>query len=158
MAALPNKASNALAALPEPSVSAVLAENDLEALLIAVARDRKFAMEAQLRSQQEDLQEAQKRAAQLLSAFSQNGQDDQKWKTYCAQHPELLCVSSDTPNFGAVMAQRVQEMLYAMQSTSQMDMLRIQTLNSRRNEAMDMISNLLRKMADARLTVITNMR
>ncbi|WP_306553925.1 hypothetical protein [Acidovorax sp.] len=158
LAALPTKAGNPLAELPEPSVSAVLAENDSQALILAVARDRKFAMEAQLHSQQKEFQEAQKRAAQLLSALSQNRNDDQKWKTYCAQHPDLRCVSSDTPNFGAVMAQRVQEMLDAMQSTSQMDMLRIQALISRWNEAMDMISNLLRKMQDAKLAVTINMR
>jgi len=45
-----------------------------------------------------------------------------------------------------------------MQSTSQMDMLRIQNLNSRRNEALEILSDLQRKMQDAWLTVITNMR
>ena len=162
LAALPTKAGNPLAALPEPSVSAVIdaavTANDLKALLTAVALDRQIAAEAQLSTLLEEIRKGQKQADQLRDALSQNGDDDQKWKTYCAQHPELQCVSSDEPRFGVMMAHRTRAMINTLNSIAQMDMLRLQSLISRMNTSFEMVDNVWRKLIDGRTAVITNMR
>lgn len=43
-------------------------------------------------------------------------------------------------------------------STNQLDMLRLQSLNSKRNEAFELITNFIKKMLDSRLSIISNMR
>ena len=162
MPALPTKAGNPLAALPEPSVSAVIGAavtaNDLKSLLTAVALDRQIAAEAQLSTLLEEIRKGQKQSDQLRDALSQNGNDDQKWKTYCVQHPELQCVSSDEPRFGVMMAHRTRAMIDTLNSIAQMDMLRLQSLISRLNPLFEMVDNVLRKIVDGRTAVITNMR
>lgn len=46
----------------------------------------------------------------------------------------------------------------AAASTQQMDMLRMQSLNSKRNEAFDTMTNLLKKFQDVRSSIVGNMR
>ncbi|MBH1965546.1 MAG: hypothetical protein I8H77_14485 [Comamonadaceae bacterium] len=53
---------------------------------------------------------------------------------------------------------KIKGQIDANNSTNQMDMLRLQTLNSRRNEAFDLMSNFVKKMLDSRLSIISNMR
>ena len=162
LAALPAKANNPLAALYEPSVKAMIdalgAENDLKALLIAAALDRQTAAEAQLSTLLAEMRKGQEQDDQLRDALRQNGDDDQKWKTYCTQHPELQCVSSDTPRFAERMISRINGMLDERNMTTQMDRLELQYLLSRRNTAYEMVANVLRKIVDGRTAVITNMR
>jgi len=43
-------------------------------------------------------------------------------------------------------------------STQQMDMLKLQSLSNKRNEAFDLMTNFIKKMADARSSVLGNMR
>lgn len=162
LAALPTKAGNPLAALPEPSVSALIdaavTANDLKALLIAVALDRQIAAEAQLSTLLAEMRKGQEQDDQLRDALRQNGDDDQKWKTYCTQHPELQCVSSDTHRFAERMISRINGMLDERNMTTQMDLLELQYSLSRRNTAYEMVANVLRKIVDGRTAVITNMR
>ena len=162
LAALPAKANNPLAALYEPSVKAMIdalgAENDLKALLIAAALDRQTAAEAQLSTLLAEMRKGQEQDDQLRDALRQNGDDDQKWKTYCTQHPELQCVSSDEPRFGVMMAHRTRAMINTLNSIAQMDMLRLQSLTSRLNTSFEMVDNVWRKLIDGRTAVITNMR
>ena len=119
---------------------------------------RQIAAEAQLSTLLEEIRKGQKQSDQLRDALSQNGDDDQKWKTYCAQHPELQCVSSDEPRFGVMMAHRTRAMIDTLNSIAQMDMLRLQSLHSRLNTSFEMVDNVWRKLIDGRTAVITNMR
>ena len=86
----------------------------------------------------------------MLINLRQNGDDDQKWKTYCVQHPELQCVSSDEPRFGVMMAHRTRAMIDTLNSIAQMDMLRLQSLDSRRTTSFEMVDNVWRKLIDGR--------
>ena len=45
-----------------------------------------------------------------------------------------------------------------MGSTQQMDMLRLQSLSNKRNEAFDLMTNFMKKFADKRDAIISNMR
>ena len=46
----------------------------------------------------------------------------------------------------------------AMSSSQQMDMLRMQSLTNKRNEAFDLMTNFIKKMADSRSSILGNMR
>lgn len=46
----------------------------------------------------------------------------------------------------------------AMNSSQQMDMLRLQSLTNKRNEAFDLMTNFIKKMADSRSSILGNMR
>ncbi len=46
----------------------------------------------------------------------------------------------------------------SLSNTQQMDMLRLQSLSNKRNEAFDLMSNFLKKMQDSRSSIIGNMR
>jgi hypothetical protein len=48
--------------------------------------------------------------------------------------------------------------LDALGNSQQMDMLRLQSLSNKRNEAFDVMSNFIKKMADNRASIIGNMR
>ncbi|KQT50263.1 hypothetical protein DevBK_11745 [Devosia sp. BK] len=48
--------------------------------------------------------------------------------------------------------------LDSMSNSQQMDMLRLQSLSNKRNEAFDVMTNFLAKMQDARASIIGNMR
>lgn len=163
LAAQPTVASNAFAAPPdEPSLRAMLnafdTENDLTAQIIALAVDRIAWLDTAMKAGLEKLRELNERSAKLVSALEQNGQDDRQWRTYCAQNPELLCVSNDTPRFGAEMAQRTRFMLDSISTSSQLELIRLQSLISRQNADLEQATTLLKKITDARLGVIANMQ
>lgn len=52
----------------------------------------------------------------------------------------------------------VKSQIDAQSNSQQMDMLRMQSLSNKRNEAFDLMTNFVKKMADARSSVIGNMR
>ena len=58
----------------------------------------------------------------------------------------------------AMLLEMLKRQLDQLNSSQQMDMLRLQTLNNKRNQAFDIMSNFMRKMADSRASVIGNMR
>lgn len=45
-----------------------------------------------------------------------------------------------------------------LSNSQQMDMLRLQSMNSKRNEAFDVMTNFVKKMQDSRSSIIGNMR
>lgn len=53
---------------------------------------------------------------------------------------------------------KIKGMLDTNNSTNQLDMLRLQSLNSKRNEAFELLTNFIKKMLDSRLSIIANMR
>ncbi|MFD4840236.1 hypothetical protein ACFWP0_22240 [Achromobacter sp. NPDC058515] len=53
---------------------------------------------------------------------------------------------------------KVKGMIDAMGNSQQMDMLRLQSLSNKRNEAFDVMTNFVKKMQDSRSSIIGNMR
>lgn len=53
---------------------------------------------------------------------------------------------------------KIKGQIDANNSTNQMDTLRMQILNNKRNEAFEMMTNFIKKMQDGRLSIISNMR
>ncbi|MWV47176.1 hypothetical protein GRF59_26635 [Paenibacillus sp. HJL G12] len=55
-------------------------------------------------------------------------------------------------------AQDVKGKIDSMSNSQQMDMLRLQSLSNKRNEAFDVMTNFVKKMQDSRSSIIGNMR
>lgn len=55
-------------------------------------------------------------------------------------------------------AEQIKGKIDAFNSSQQMDMLRMQSLTNKRNEAFDLMTNFIKKMADSRSSVLGNMR
>ena len=90
--------------------------------------------------------------------MADNGQDDQRWRAYCAQPTELDCQGAAAPGFGQTMAARAKALLDSLKPAEQMEQLRLQSLIARRNEAIEAVAALLRRLSDQRAAVLTNMR
>ncbi|HYC37690.1 MAG TPA: hypothetical protein VEC19_14785 [Usitatibacter sp.] len=57
-----------------------------------------------------------------------------------------------------VFAEQLKGKIDSLNSSQQMDMLRMQGLTNKRNEAFDLMTNFIKKMADSRSSVLGNMR
>ncbi|CAN7501353.1 MULTISPECIES: hypothetical protein [unclassified Acidovorax] len=54
--------------------------------------------------------------------------------------------------------QQIKSQIDSMSNSQQMDMLRLQSLSNKRNEAFDVMTNFIKKMQDSRSSIIGNMR
>lgn len=69
-------------------------------------------------------------------------------------------VSIDNLTFGSI-TKRIQDVKNAIDAqgnSQQMDMLRLQGMSGKRNEAFDVMTNFIKKMQDSRSAIIANMR
>lgn len=57
-----------------------------------------------------------------------------------------------------VAIQKIKGMIDAESNSQQMDMLRLQSLSNKRNEAFDLMTNFIKKMNDNRSSIVGNMR
>lgn len=108
---------------------------DLETALMAVQQNRANVLDQQL---QDQIKYIQDRNAQLAILNSQLAE---------------AVANGDTATAEVRRAQ-----IDATNSTQQMDMLRLQSLSNKRNEAFDLMTNLVKKMQDSRSSIIGNMR
>lgn len=108
---------------------------DLEAAMMAVQQNRANLLDQQLKDQ---VQAVQDRNAEIAILNSQLAE---------AQ------ANGDTATAEARKAQ-----IDAVSSSQQMDMLRLQSLSNKRNEAFDVMTNFIKKMQDSRSSIIGNMR
>ncbi|WP_245608624.1 hypothetical protein [Saccharibacillus sacchari] len=108
---------------------------DLETAMMAVQQNRANLLEQQLKTQ---IQEVQDRNAQLAILNSQ--------------------LAEAQANGDAATAEARKAQIDAASNSQQMDMLRLQSLSNKRNEAFDVMTNFIKKMQDSRSSIIGNMR
>ncbi|MEN1989440.1 hypothetical protein [Paenibacillus hubeiensis] len=119
-----------------PSVTSIdLQSMDLETALMMVQTQRAALLEQQLKSQLDAVQQRNQQIAQLNEQLQQ------------AQ------LRGDQAAVQAIKSQ-----IDALGSSQQMDMLRLQSLSNKRNEAFDVMTNFIKKMQDSRSSIIGNMR
>ena len=156
--------SSVLSEKGEPSIAGILksslSNEDLMALMLRVQQERSGLLEQQLKAEMEAVQAKNARAQDLQQALSQNGQNDQLWRDFCAQkaNVDMDCTGKDAAGFGVVMVNRVKTMIDSSGNSQQMDMLRLQNLSAKRNEAFEQMTALIKKMQDVRSSIIGNMR
>ncbi|KOS68328.1 hypothetical protein AEA09_07005 [Lysinibacillus contaminans] len=67
----------------------------------------------------------------------------------------LLAVQSQRAN---LLEDQLKDQIDSMSNSQQMDMLRLQNLSNKRNEAFDVMTNFVKKMQENRSSIIENMR
>lgn len=149
--------------LTEPNVKGLLdaasTNEQLKDLIYRIQTEHRLrALDSIINTQAAMIQLANQRIVALNQALSENGQDDQRWKTYCAQHPELECVVANAPGFGAATANTVKRRLDELNASVQLGMIAMQSLISRRDEAYELTSTFLRKLQDPKTAIVSNMR
>ncbi|MBB6022524.1 DNA-binding protein H-NS [Paenibacillus sp. JGP012] len=129
-------AASSYAIQPISSLSNVdISSMDIETALMMVQQERSKLLESQLQSQIQVVQQRNQQIAELnaqLQAAQQRG--DQ------------------------VAVQSLKGQIDALSNSQQMDMLRLQSLSNKRNEAFDLMTNFIKKMQDSRSSIIGNMR
>jgi hypothetical protein len=132
-------ASAASAPVASPVVSSIasidLTSMDIETALMMVQQERAKLLDSQLQSQIQEVQNRNQAIAELnaqLQAAIQSGDASQ--------------------------VQALKSKIDALSSSQQMDMLRLQSLSNKRNEAFDVMTNFIKKMQDSRSSIIGNMR
>ncbi|BBI35496.1 hypothetical protein [Cohnella abietis] len=145
---------------------------DIETALMAVQSERAKLLEAQLKDQIASVQQKNDQIAKLNSALeavrNQLGQipSDSPAGKVITVSTELKTALADA-GISAVpqtkedlerLQQQIAGQISASSNSQQMDMLRIQSLSNKRNEAFDVMTNFVKKMQDSRNSIIGNMR
>lgn len=112
-----------------------LSSQDLETVIMAVQAERVQLLTEQMSKQ---LEEVQKRLAEIDALNNEKNE----------------AIASGDP----AKAAELEGQLNRLSNTQQMDMLRLQSITNKRNEAFDMMSEFVKKMQDSRQSIIGNMR
>lgn len=153
---------------------------DLETAMMAVQSNRASALEQQLKDQIAAVQakndqiaklnQALASANRLLGVFGGDAKADTPVPsnaTSGAIAAELqtalknASLSDPLPSAKGQLEgliQKIKSQIDALANSQQMDMLRLQSLSNKRNEAFDTMSNFIQKMQDSRSSIIGNMR
>ncbi len=149
---------------------------DVETLLLAVQNQRATLLEGQLQTQMQDVQQRNVEigklnellgAARTLSAQIKSDADSTEkvptGKELAAfqKTAEAAGVNVSTiKDKGTLTAalENYKTMIDSQSNSQQMDMLRLQSLSNKRNEAFDVMTNFMKKMQDNRSSIISNMR
>lgn len=119
---------------------------DIETALMMVQSERAKLLEAQLKDQIAAVQAKNEEIAALNNQLS-------ALNTEKAQ-------TSDTAKLAELeeQIQTIKSQIDSMSNAQQMDMLLLQSLSSKRNEAFDLMTNFVKKMQDSRSSILGNMR
>lgn len=112
-----------------------LSSMDIETALMMVQQERARLLDIQLQEQIQNVQNRNQLIAELntkLQAAIQSGDTSQ--------------------------AQALKGQIDSLSNSQQMDMLRLQSMSNKRNEAFDVMTNFIKKMQDSRSSIIGNMR
>lgn len=143
---------------------------DLETALMAVQSERAKLLDEQLKSQLEAVQNRNNEIAKLNEILnklkSSRPQKSGDTVTLDADLQKKLTESGiavpSSNKWTQADVDRALESLRgkidALSNSQQMDMLRLQSLTNKRNEAFDTMTNFIKKMADQRSSIIGNMR
>lgn len=148
---------------------------DLETAMMAVQGERAKLLEQQLQDQIKSVQdrndqiaklnEAQNKLRELQADLQADAQSDHglsdNQKEALRKAMEEAGINTKLPENKDeldALGSQVKGQIDAQSNSQQMDMLRLQSLSNKRNEAFDTMSNFIKKMQDSRSSVIGNMR
>lgn len=154
---------------------------DLETAMMAVQSNRANLLETQLKDQIAAVQAKNDQIAklnQVLSALnavaagfgSDAGSNSPVPNTSSDEKQRYNDMQNAMKNAGLTDAvpstkgqlesyiQKIKSLIDGLSNSQQMDMLRLQSLSNKRNEAFDVMTNFIKKMQDSRSSIIGNMR
>jgi hypothetical protein len=120
---------------------------DLESAMMMVQSHRANLLEDQLKAQIDGVVARNNEIAKLNQQIS-------------ALKTERGKIGNDNPQAGQMDRQieQIKGQIDSLGSSQQMDMLRLQSLTNKRNEAFETMTNFIKKMQDSRSSIIGNMR
>lgn len=150
---------------------------DLETQMMMVQSQRANLIEQQLKAQMESMQKKNEQISKLndmLAAFNTAAESfpgDAKADATTKVTQAMIdsakeakiafnyVVGSDiTKGKVSEITQKTKSDIDTLTNNQQMDMLRLQSLNNKRNEAFDLMTNFIKKMQESRSSIIANMR
>ena len=161
---------------------------DIETALMMVQSERTKLLESQLQTQMQEVQNRNTQVANLndvlsqLNTVSAKFTDGDKADTSLSSHVKgedhaklINALTTELKEAGITghgalkdgdlskgevtsMITEVKGMIDAAGNSQQMDMLRLQSLSNKRNEAFDVMTNFVKKMQESRSSIIGNMR
>ena len=152
---------------------------DLETMMMAVQSQRANLLETQLKDQIKAVQDKNTQIAKLntlmsavnsliekigsnASATATVGSNDHTAIDAAAKDAgisdQVIVNSGTTKGNLSALVQNLKGQIDNMSNSQQMDMLRLQSLTNKRNEAFDTMTNFVKKMQDSRSSIIGNMR
>jgi len=147
-----------------------LSTMDIETALTMVQQQRTQQLDAQLNSQITSVQEKNKQIASLNTVLNTaNGiSADSTDNTISNEQSEAIKKTMEEAGLSAMaptnkaeldtLQQQVKGQIDSLSNSQQMEMLRLQSLTNKRNEAFDVMTNFIKKMQDSRSSIIGNMR
>ncbi|MED5019139.1 hypothetical protein P9847_17655 [Paenibacillus chibensis] len=144
---------------------------DLETALQAVQEQRASQLDQQLNQQINDVQKRNEQIAGINDLLS-NVNNARAQASTDGQYtlPEDVSSKLSEKGLGDVskasytkdeldkISQDLKGQIDSLSNSQQMDMLRLQSLSNKRNEAFDTMTNFIKKMQDSRSSIIGNMR
>lgn len=144
---------------------------DIESALMMVQQQRAQQLDVQLNEQIQAVQKRNETIARwnqlsadlnsVLTGAAVDGKFTISGDLASKLNAEGLGDASKTEYTADELSQAIQQIRSKMDSESnsqQMDMLRLQSMTNKRNEAFDVMSNFIKKMEDSRSSIIGNMR
>lgn len=116
------------------SLSKMLKNGDIEGAVMMVQTRRTKELDKQIGARIVELQERNNAIAELNVRLSKLGKDDNKGKT------------------------ELKGQIDKLNADSQLDMIKMQSLTNKRNQAFDMLTNLLQKFQKSNDAIVSNMR
>ncbi|HEX7749928.1 MAG TPA: hypothetical protein VF445_14385 [Bordetella sp.] len=158
-----------------------LSNMDIETAMMAVQSQRTQLLDTQLASQIKDVQGRNDAIAQLNSTLGdvtalQGKLETKDGNTKLPDNDEtrkMVAAAKDALNKSGLDAStfdlttkggldsavtKIKGAIDGQSNSQQMDMLRLQSLSNKRNEAFDVMTNFVKKMQDSRSSIIGNMR
>ena len=161
---------------------------DIETALMMVQAQRTTLLDAALKSQIQEVQnrndtvthlnEAMSSANHILATFGADAKPEAVFGANLTHEKRDELLASFTKEFGEAgvnltevlkdgqltkaeidgLITNTNGMIDAASNSQQMDMLRLQSMSNKRNEAFDVMTNFVKKMQDSRSSIIGNMR
>ncbi|WP_183193058.1 hypothetical protein [Brevibacillus nitrificans] len=151
-----------------------LSGSDLEAALQAVQNSRAHALEDQLREQLKAVQDRNAKIAELNKLLTKLHNALNNAEKNGASPDQPIEISDEVLDSlkgneievrGDLTVSELQRLIESVKASideqsneQQMDMIKLQELTNKRNEAFDTMTDLIKKMQDSRGTIIGNMR
>ena len=158
-----------------------LSNMDIETAMMAVQSQRTQLLDTQLASQIKDVQGRNDAIAQLNSTLGdvtalQGKLETKDGNTKLPDNDEtrkMVAAAKDALNKSGLDAStfdlttkggldsavtKIKGAIDGQSNSQQMDMLRLQSLSNKRNEAFDVMTNFVKKMQDSRSSIVGNMR
>ncbi|GAA4840505.1 hypothetical protein GCM10023310_18020 [Paenibacillus vulneris] len=161
---------NAIGSITPGTVTTQVSNPDLETVLLQVQTDKSKQLDEQMKAQMELIQKVNNEIAKLNESLSKlKSSRPQKSGDSVTLDADLqkkltengISVPSSNKWTQADVDRALESLrskIDSLNSAQQMDMLRLQSLTNKRNEAFDAMSNFIKKMAEQRGNIVGNMR